>query len=48
MLTRLLDWLLGPKCPLGCGQRVYVEKDLDRHLTLDHAGDPMPLEGTQP
>ena len=39
MLTRFLDWLLGPKRALGCGQRVFP-KDLQRHLHTDHAGDP--------
>jgi hypothetical protein len=38
MLTRLLDALLGPRCALDCGQRVFP-KDLERHLRLDHAGD---------
>lgn len=43
MLTRLLDRaltaLLGPRCALGCGQRVYPN-DLQQHLAIDHAGDP--------
>jgi hypothetical protein len=38
VLTRLLNALLGPRCALGCGQRVYP-RDLERHLALDHAGD---------
>lgn len=37
-MTRLLDWLLGPRCPYGCGQRLYA-RDTDRHTWLDHAGD---------
>lgn len=38
MLTRLLDALLGPRCALGCGYRVFP-RDLTRHLHTDHAGD---------
>lgn len=34
----LLDMLLGERCPVGCGQRVFP-KDLDRHRYVDHAGE---------
>ena len=32
------EWLLGPRCPKGCGQRLYV-KDRTYHLNTEHAGD---------
>lgn len=40
---RVLDFLFGPKCPLGCGQRVY-EKPQDRseHWGREHGGDAWP------
>ena len=37
MIGRFLDWLLGPRCGLCCGERVFP-KDLDRHLHVEHAG----------
>lgn len=39
MISRFLDWLLGPRCALGCGERIFP-RDLERHLYIDHAGDP--------
>lgn len=38
MIERLLTWLLGPRCPYGCGQRLYP-KDHAGHVHYDHAGD---------
>jgi hypothetical protein len=38
VIARLATWLLGPRCILGCGERVYP-RDLERHLFIDHAGD---------
>jgi hypothetical protein len=36
-IGRFLDWLLGERCPLGCGQRVFPA-DLNGHLHTEHAG----------
>ena len=41
MIARLVTWLLGPTCVLGCGERVYP-RDLDRHWAIHHAGDVLP------
>lgn len=38
MIGRVLDAVLGRRCPLGCGQRVYP-RDLTAHLHTEHAGD---------
>lgn len=40
-LTVLLDALLGDRCRLGCGQRVYP-RDIGWHEDIDHAGDTTP------
>lgn len=37
-MKRFLNWLLGPRCALGCGTRVFPD-DLERHLYLEHAAD---------
>lgn len=39
MIPRFLTWLLGPRCALGCGARVYAA-DVERHVYIDHAGEP--------
>lgn len=39
MIARLLNALLGPHCPLDCGQRLYP-RDVASHLRVEHAGDP--------
>jgi hypothetical protein len=38
MIGWLLDRLLGPRCPIGCGQRVF-SRDVTAHYLIDHAGD---------
>lgn len=38
MIRALLDWLLGPRCLAGCGERVYP-KDLHDHMTR-HGWEP--------
>jgi hypothetical protein len=40
VIARMLDALLGPRCPLNCGQRVYVAKDQTQHNHHYHRGDP--------
>ena len=37
-MRAFLDWLLGPRCAIGCGQRVFA-KDLERHLNVEHGRD---------
>ena len=37
MIGWFLDWILGPRCPVGCGERV-PEASLKRHLHVDHGG----------
>ena len=39
MIARWLDWLLGSRCRLGCGDRVFPV-DVALHERLEHAGDP--------
>ena len=38
MIALFLDWLLGPRCDFGCGQRVFP-RDRVAHYRFDHAGD---------
>jgi hypothetical protein len=42
VLTRILDTLLGPRCPYGCGHRGRGSRSLTWHINRDHAGDPAP------
>jgi hypothetical protein len=35
----LLDVLIGPKCPLGCGYRARGHNTLIAHKRIEHAGD---------
>lgn len=44
MIARLVTALFGPRCALGCGQRVYAD-DLGQHLAIEHAGDLYPPTG---
>lgn len=39
-LSGFLDWLLGPRCPHGCGQRVFTA-DRPAHFSIEHCGDPL-------
>lgn len=36
--ARFLDWLLGPHCALGCGQRLYP-RDIEAHYYIEHAAE---------
>lgn len=38
MIRALLAWLIAPRCPLGCGERVRPAF-LIAHYQIDHAGD---------
>lgn len=40
-MSTFLNWLLGPRCPLGCGQRLYP-RDAEAHFDNEHAGDVIP------
>jgi len=37
MMSRLLDLLLGPTCPLGCGHRARIRQAMAWHVYIDHA-----------
>ena len=37
MIGLFLDWLLGPRCPVKCGERVHPSA-LKRHLHVEHGG----------
>jgi hypothetical protein len=38
LLAWLADVVLGPRCPVGCGERVFP-KDEATHVDVEHAGD---------
>lgn len=38
MIARFLSWLLGHRCALGCGERVYPA-NVAEHYEREHAGD---------
>ena len=39
---KVAEVVLGPKCRLGCGERIYVRKDRAVHERDQHAGDQLP------
>lgn len=38
MIARFVSWLLGPRCPLDCGEHVF-HADVAEHYEREHAGD---------
>lgn len=38
LIARAVNAVLGERCHLGCGQRVF-SRDLTAHLHTEHAGD---------
>ena len=39
MLTRLVDVLIGPRCPLGCGARLRGWRTVASHCDREHADE---------